>query len=307
MIRVKELTRSYGDFIAVRNVSFEIETGEVVGLLGHNGAGKSTIMKTLTGVLEPTSGSVEIDGIDVVTDRLAVQQDIGFLPEVAPTYPEMAVMEYLFFVAELRGIPAEKRRERVQEVVSVCALEEKALAPIQTLSKGYRQRVGVAQAIIHEPKFLILDEPTSGLDPSQIQEMRNLIRELRKKATIILSTHILQEVEAMCDRVIIIRSGEIAADSKLDDLQRSNRLVVHVNAGGTDTSKLLEGVRGVVAVQGTQAPRGSIFHFSLEIESDAEEVAPMVAEAVISKGLRLFQLEREQRNLESIFREINRV
>ena len=200
MIEVKNLVRKYGEFAAVDDVSFEIANGEVVGLLGHNGAGKTTIMKMLTGFLEPSFGSVKIDGLDVQSSPTKLQSEMGYLPESLPIYPELTVVAYLEYAARLRDVDP---RVCVRKAIESTGLDEKALDLVSTLSRGYKQRVGVAQAILHEPKFLVLDEPTNGLDPNQIQQMRDLIRSLSEVATVILSTHIMQEVSAVCDLSLI--------------------------------------------------------------------------------------------------------
>jgi ABC-2 type transport system ATP-binding protein len=207
MIQVEHLTRRYGDFTAVDDVSFRIQRGEVVGLLGHNGAGKTTIMKMMTGFLEPTGGSIRIDDLEIGRDTRAIQARIGYLPENCPVWPDMTVIDYLDYEATLHGVPAERRGRAVAEAIRRTALKEKADASINTLSRGYRQRVGVAQALLHSPDIIILDEPTNGLDPTQIRHMRELIRELATSATVIVSTHILQEVQAVCERVLILRAG----------------------------------------------------------------------------------------------------
>ena len=192
MIQVENLTRRYGDFTAVDDVSFSIGRGEIVGLLGHNGAGKTTIMKMLTGFLEPTAGTITIDGLAIGRDTTAIQSRIGYLPENCPVWPEMTVIDYLDYQANLHGLPEGQRKAAIAKAIRRTALKEKATSPIQTLSRGYRQRVGVAQAILHDPDIVILDEPTNGLDPTQIRHMRDLIRELAQTATVIVSTHILQ-------------------------------------------------------------------------------------------------------------------
>ncbi|MEJ2529535.1 MAG: ABC transporter ATP-binding protein, partial [Gammaproteobacteria bacterium] len=200
MIQVENLMRLYGDFTAVDDVSFSIGQGEIVGLLGHNGAGKTTIMKMLTGFLEPTAGTIDIDGLRIGRDTTAIQSRIGYLPENCPVWPEMTVIDYLDYQATLHGMAESQRKAAIARAIRRTALKEKATATIQTLSRGYRQRVGVAQAILHEPDIVILDEPTNGLDPTQIRQMRALIRELAQTATVIVSTHILQEVQAVCER-----------------------------------------------------------------------------------------------------------
>lgn len=231
MISVSDLGKRYGDLHAVSDVSFEIQAGEIVGLLGHNGAGKTTIMKMLTGYIEPSEGRATVGDLDVTEDRLGVQAQIGYLPENAPLYPEMLVQEYLMMMAELRGIPEIDRRRRVADAVIATGLQARLVQPIGTLSKGFKQRVGIAQAILHKPKVLVLDEPTNGLDPVQILEIRELIQKLAEDTTILLSTHILQEIEAVCDRVIVLIDGELSTDAKLEDLLASDEVRLAVAAG----------------------------------------------------------------------------
>ena len=232
MIKVNSLFRNYGDFKAVDDVSFEINKGEVVGLLGHNGAGKTTIMKMMTGYLEPTSGSIEVDQLQIDTDTRAIQARIGYLPENCPVWPEMTVIDYLKYQAHLHGVAKVKIQSAVADAIRRTSLKEKATSSIQTLSRGYRQRVGVAQAILHSPDIIILDEPTNGLDPTQLFQMRELIRELAKTATVILSTHILQEVQAVCERVLIMRDGKLVVDSLIADLQSGRQLRLAIDSGG---------------------------------------------------------------------------
>lgn len=230
MITVTELAKSYGPIYAVRGIDFTVERGEIVGLLGHNGAGKTTVMKMITGCLEPSQGTVTVGGKDVLDETLEVQRQIGYLPETAPLYPEMLVQEYLLMVATLRGLDSGVQEKAVAEAVKACGLQDKLLQPIGTLSKGYRQRVGLAQAIVHKPQVLILDEPTSGLDPMQILEIRRLIKSLAANSTVILSTHILQEVEAVCDRAVILIDGLVAADATLAELLQSPQMTLSVNS-----------------------------------------------------------------------------
>lgn len=297
------LVRKYGDFTAVEDVSFRIGAQEIVGLLGHNGAGKTTIMKMLTGYLEPTAGRALIDGIDVESDRAAAQARLGYLPENCPLYPEMTVVGYLDYVAELRGVDAAARPAAVRRAIEATELMEKATDRIATLSRGYRQRVGVAQAILHEPRILILDEPTNGLDPSQIRHMRRLIKRLAERSTVILSTHILQEVQAVCDRVIIINRGRLALDSKLAELSKGSRLRL-VTDGPVDALQGLIAAAGVEAIEPAEA-QGEARAYTLALNGhDPSEVAPKVARAVHEKGFRLFELHREQRDIESIFAQI---
>lgn len=306
MIQVEALTRSYGDLTAVDQVSFKIGQGEIVGLLGHNGAGKTTIMKMLTGYLEPTSGSIEIDGLDIATHRKAVQSRIGYLAENDPLYPEMTVIDYLDYAASLHGVPKAERAKRIREAIDRTALSAKAMAAIGTLSRGYRQRVGVAQAILHNPRLLILDEPTNGLDPTQVQQMRELIRALAKRATVIISTHILQEVQAICDRVIIIRNGRKALDATMGELQAGRRLLVAVDAEPKRALDLFKSVDGVQSVeQLSQWGPGHRYALDLGGQSELAETAPVVASQVATAGWKLYALQPESRDLETIFGEIS--
>ncbi|MFP7754243.1 ABC transporter ATP-binding protein [Thermodesulfobacteriota bacterium B35] len=307
MIHVDNLTRRYGDFVAVDRVSFEIGQGEIVGLLGHNGAGKTTIMKMLTGFLEPTEGRITIDGLDIATDLAQIQRRIGYLPENCPVYPEMFVVDYLDYAAALHSIPSDERPSRIQAAIARTGLEEKALQPISTLSRGYRQRVGVAQAILHEPEILILDEPTNGLDPTQIQQMRQLIRDLAKSATVIISTHILQEVQAVCSRVIIIRNGEKALDARLDELQADQRLRLVTDAGEEEAARTLAAVAGVDRVEATGRVNGHGWGYGLVLAEGADryDVSARVAALLAEQGRQLYELRPEIRDLETIFGEIS--
>jgi len=302
MINVESLTRRYDELIAVNDVSFQIGTGEIVGLLGHNGAGKTTILKMLTGCLEPSGGRIAIDGLDMETDRSAIQQLIGYLPENCPLYHDMTVIGFLDYAASLHGIPERRRIEMLRDVIGRTELESKATERISTLSKGYRQRVGVAQAILHAPKIIILDEPTSGLDPSQIFQMRNLIRDLARTATVILSTHILQEVQAICNRVIILRNGKKYLDSPLEDLRRVNRLVIATDVEPDRAGSIFNAISGIANFEVLPGDNGS-FRYALTADGDGRAVhtAPAVAKAVIDHGARLFSLYPESRDLETIF------
>jgi ABC-2 type transport system ATP-binding protein len=300
MIQVEHLRRCYGELVAVDDVSFEIGQGEVVGLLGHNGAGKTTIMKMLTGFLEPSAGSIRVGKLEIGRDTRAIQARIGYLPENCPVYPEMTVIDYLDFQAGLHGLTDDRRPQAIAQAIRRTALTEKATQPIQTLSRGYRQRVGVAQAILHEPDIVILDEPTNGLDPTQILYMRELIRELAATATVIVSTHILQEVQAVCDRVLILRAGKLVVDSRLDTLQQGRRLLVGVDS---EVAAVLADVAGVTAVEGRGQVNGR-WHYALQAD---EETAPRVAAAVAAAGRRLYLLRPEHRDLETVFAEANQL
>jgi ABC-2 type transport system ATP-binding protein len=236
MIEVRDLWKSYGGFHAVLGVSFSVARGEIVGFCGPNGAGKTTCMKILTGFMVPSRGTVRIGGVDVVKDSFATRKMVGYLPENTPLYPDMTVREYLRFCADLRRMPSGRARARIDAVVELCSLQPKYRAGIKTLSKGYRQRVGIAQAILHEPEVLILDEPTVGLDPNQVVPVRQIIKDVGRSRTVILCSHILSEVEATCGRVMIIHEGVIVGDGTVPDL------VASVPAGPDDGAVGLERV-----------------------------------------------------------------
>ncbi len=304
MITVDGLIRTYGDFTAVDNVSFQIGQGEIVGLLGHNGAGKTTIMKMLTGFLEPTDGTITIDGLDIGEDREEIQKKIGYLPENCPVYPEMTVIDYLGYAATLHGVPEGEQLARVREAITKTELTEKATQLISTLSRGYRQRVGVAQALLHHPDILILDEPTNGLDPSQVQHMRDLITEAAREATVILSTHILQEVQAVCDRVIIIRAGKKVLDATMEELRSAHRLLVTVDGDPQKVDVVLQGIAGIQSVERlTETGKHQSYALAFQDREGVERSAPEVASALIEQGCALYAMQPEQRSLESIFLE----
>ena len=291
MIEADRLTRRYGDFVAVDEVSFSIEPGEIVGLLGPNGAGKTTIMKMLTGYLEPSGGRALVDGVELEQDPRTVQAQLGYLPENLPLYPELAVMDYLAHAAELRHI--EDVRGAVVAAIEATDLGEKALDPISTLSRGFRQRVGVAQAILHKPRFLILDEPTNGLDPGQTQHMRQLVRDLAQSATVILSTHIMQEVNAICDRALILRNGALVLDERLKDLQQSNALRLRTAA----TAPVASLVKGASSL-GEGA-------WLLQVDGDLDAAADQAAKALLGAEAPIYELAPQQRDLETLFREVS--
>ncbi|MDN5862052.1 MAG: ABC transporter ATP-binding protein [Salinisphaera sp.] len=305
MIEAQSLTRRYDQVVAADDISFRIEQGEVVGLLGHNGAGKTTVMKMLTGALEPDSGEITVDGLDMRGHRRDIQQRIGYLPENCPVYPDMTVVEYLNYQAALHGIADSERGQAIRGAVGSTALGARALDTIATLSRGYRQRVGVAQAILHRPQFVILDEPTNGLDPSQIHDMRALIRGLAEHATVLISTHILQEVRAVCDRVVILRSGAVALDARLDDIGATPRLLVTVDAGPDRVVALLRKVEGVTQVD-TLDKDASGHRYAVSGDANGDPaLAPRIARAVLDAGLALHGLAPEARDLETVFTEIN--
>ncbi len=302
MLEVKQLKRAYGDFIAVDGVDFTIAKGEIVGLLGHNGAGKTTIMKMLSGYLEPSAGRVLFDGLLLADNLKPLQQKIGYLPENLPVYPDMSVADYLDYAAELKGLSGNEKKSEVKRVILATDIAEKLLAPIATLSRGYKQRVGVAQALLGKPSLLILDEPTNGLDPTQTLQMRELIRTIAKDATVILSTHIMQEVDAICDRVLMMRAGRLVIDAKLAELRQSRTL--HVNYAGDkntalDLTNALEGVNKV-EVDGDHSLRVHV-----NDTGDINQLSAALVKALVNSGIDIYQIYSETRDLETLFREVN--
>jgi ABC-2 type transport system ATP-binding protein len=308
MIKIDSVTRKYADFKAVDDVSITIDPGEIVGLLGHNGAGKTTIMKMITGFLEPTDGTITVNGKEIGDDRRAIQEDIGYLPENCPVYPDMTVVEYLDYMASLHGLTEGTRASLVVAAIGRTGLKEKAFQSISTLSRGYRQRTGVAQAILHKPDFLILDEPTNGLDPTQILHMRALITDLAKSSTIIISTHVLQEVQAICDRVIILKNGKKALDARLDELQTEGRLLLQIGGKDDDPRPIIENCPGVASMllvgNSPSLKAGTSCAVTVAKGEDRREVAALTAQTLCENGYRLYGMRFESKNLETVFAEI---
>ena len=309
-VKVENLTKNYGDTPAVKDISFEINTGEIVGFLGPNGAGKSTTMRMITTYLTPTDGEITVEGIDTVQDSLGVRKKIGYLPESNPLYLDMNVMDYLRYCAELESVEKSKIDEAVKKMVKVCGLTDVRHKDIGELSKGYRQRVGLAQAMIHEPDVLILDEPTSGLDPNQIGEIRKLIRDLGKEKTLILSTHILQEVQATCDRVLIISNGEIVADGSPDELQQKFKGQVLINIIiKRDPSMNKDAlVKELQSINNTEKVRvisetDDAWEFGIS-SSKGADIREAVFKKIVSRNLVLLGLHQEETSLEDIFRQL---
>jgi len=309
-IKIENLTKSYGNFLAVKDISFEVKTGEIVGFLGPNGAGKTTTMKLITTYLTQNSGKIFVDGIDTETDSLAVRKKIGYLPEQNPLYSDMNVIDYLKYAAELQSVEKSKIDESVKKMVRVCGLEDVKHKDIGELSKGYRQRVGLAQAMIHNPEVLLLDEPTSGLDPNQIIEIRKLIRDLGKQKTLILSTHILQEVQATCDRVIIINNGQIVADGTPDSLQKkfqgqlklSLTIKKDPKAGKEKILSMFESVPGVDKVK-IVSDDAEVWNIDI-LAGKGSDVRDAVFKKVVSNDMVLLNLHQEETSLEDIFRKL---
>lgn len=298
MIEVVKLTKSYGDRKAVDNISFKINKGEVVGFLGPNGAGKTTTMKIITGFMAATEGSVSVAGFDVFEEPIEVKKRIGYLPETPPVYGDMRVEEYLTFVAKLKGVESAKIKSQVDMAIQKTDLGSVRKRLIQNLSKGYRQRVGISQALVSSPEVLILDEPTVGLDPRQVAEIRDVIKELAGHHTVILSTHILPEVQATCQRIIIINQGIIVAEDTLEGISKrttqSSRVVVRVT---TPSDALLTSLKSIEGVSRVNKDGSFIF-----IETpNADAVSQQIASAVISHGAGLLEIRTESANLEEVF------
>ena len=297
MIKYLHVTRKFNDFTAVDEVSFEIGKGHIVGLLGPNGAGKTTVMKMLTGFLEPTSGSIYVDDFQMGHDTTQIQSRLGYLPENCPLWTDMTVIDYLSYHAALHNILTAENKNLVLKAIRRTKLIEKATQPIRSLSKGYRQRVGVAQAILHNPEIIILDEPTNGLDPTQTINMRELIRELAKTSTVILSTHIMQEVQALCERVIILHSGKIVKDALLDEINQDAPILITIDQDEQIGRPILEKIQGVNSVKLKNKANGS-YQYSLEADL---ELNPIISEAVTQAGFKLYELAPERRDLETLF------
>lgn len=302
MIRVTGLTKDYGARRAVDHVTFEAQQGEILGFLGPNGAGKTTTMRILTGYMPPTDGEAKVAGYDVVDESLEVRRRVGYLPETVPLYTDMAVFEYLKYMADLRKLP--DAETRVDEVLEIMGLGDRSEGMIGNLSKGMRQRVGLAQALLHRPEVLILDEPTIGLDPGQVVEVRNLIREIGKERTVLLSTHILSEAQNICDRVLIINKGRIVAEDTPENLQArllgAERVMLRIRGETDDLPHTVEKVRGVQAVE-TKAEGLIEFQFA-----PGNDVRPQVAKAVIAAGFDLLEMRPMGMSLEEIFLELTR-
>jgi ABC-2 type transport system ATP-binding protein len=300
MIHVQNLTKYYGDYPAIRDVSFAVPRGQIVGFLGPNGAGKSTTMRILAGYLTATSGSAAIDGLDVFWDPVAVRRRIGYMPENCPLYPDMRAREYLHFRAGIKGLHGRKRRDRIDYVLKRCWLEDVDRQLIGTLSKGYRQRVGLADTLLADPAVLILDEPTAGLDPTQIRETRNLIRELGQEHTLILSTHILPEVEVTCDRVIIIHQGRVAASGMIGDLenQAGTQPVLDVVVDGPVDDAPLRNSPQVVHVESTPSEKRTDLRI---YTTSLDEFLPELSKTAAARGWVLREVKPRKQTLEELF------
>ncbi len=302
MITVEGVTKRYGDVTAVSDLSFEVQRGEVVGFLGPNGAGKSTTMKMITGTLQPDAGSVLMDGTAIEVDLPAAKRRIGYLPEANPLYDEMLVSEYLEFVAELRALSNDQTRTAVADAVDETDIGEVFYRPIGECSKGFRQRIGLAGAILHRPEVLILDEPTEGLDPNQRVEIRKLVASLGRERTVLLSTHVMQEVEATCSRLVILRKGRLAAEGVVQDLiaNRTGGVRYIVEAEGEGVAEALSALPQVLRSD-AEAVEGRV---RVRLDSKGEELRPRIFEMARDRGWTLWELHREAASLEQLFRDL---
>jgi gliding motility-associated transport system ATP-binding protein len=309
MIKIKNLTKKYDDLLAVDDISLEIKEGEILGFLGPNGAGKTTTMKMLTGFMAPTSGTISFDNLDIIEDSLEIRAKIGYLPENNPLYEDMKVYEYLAFIGRVRGMDRKTLLKRMKEMIKLAGLGSVLKQPIVELSKGYRQRVGIAQAMLHDPEILILDEPTSGLDPNQIVEIRSLIKKLGEQKTIILCSHIMQEVQATCDRVIIISEGKIVGQGTPQELT--------ANATGNDTmyvkikgemDRVVEGLQkldNVVDVVRADKESDDIRGYKLSITRNSD-IREQLFKLAIDNNWSILESKRDEVSLEDVFRKLTK-
>src|SRR3989339_1050152 len=309
MIEIKNLTKKFGNTVILDNISLEVKKGEILGFLGPNGAGKTTTMKIITGFWSPSSGNIAIDGLDVVEDSLKTRAKIGYLPETVPLYDDMRVYEYLKFIAEVRGIFGEEAKTRIREVVEACGLKKVLLKPIEELSKGYRQRVGLAQAIMHEPDILILDEPTTGLDPNQIKEIRDLIKKIGKEKTVIFSTHILSEVSATCDRIIIINGGKIVGEGTPADLmaKAGGREIVYVKIKGPKDAVLskLKEMDNVEKAEMKDRESDDVYGYEIT-PKEGVDLREYLSMTVMNNNWSILEFNKKSASLEDVFRELTK-
>jgi ABC-2 type transport system ATP-binding protein len=309
MIEVEHVSKNYGSLRAVNDVSFRLEKGEVLGLLGPNAAGKTTLMRIMTGYLPPTEGRVTLDGKDISDNPVAAKRRIGYLPENPPLYNDMTVRSYLQFAAEIKGVPRNKRKERIDEVIGMVNLESVACRLIENVSKGYRQRVGLAQALMHSPEVLIFDEPTVGLDPKQIIDIRNLIKDLATEHTVLLSSHILPEVSATCDRVVILNEGRIVAIDTQEELSRrlqgSQSIRIEVaGAAADEVRKAVSGIANVVKISPIE-PAGKTARLIVECRPKSD-VRADIFNLSVSKKWTLLEMTAESLSLEDVFLKLTR-
>ncbi len=310
MIEVKNLVKKFGSETILDHLNFEVKKGEVLGFLGPNGAGKTTTMKIITTFWSPTSGQVLVDGIDVVANPLKARQKIGYLPETVPLYDDMRVFEYLYFIAQVRGLSRSAAKKRIKEVVEICGLRSVIRRPIEELSRGYRQRVGLAQAILHEPDILILDEPTTGLDPNQIVEIRELIKKIGKEKTVVFSTHILSEVSATCDRVIIIKQGKIVGEGSPSELTKKSQsaqesIYIKLKAPQAAVLEKLSRLENVEKVKVADKEADNVFGYTI-IPQKGVDLREYISLAAMQERWPILEFTPTRTSLEDVFRELTK-
>jgi ABC-2 type transport system ATP-binding protein len=303
MLEAKNLTKSFDSKVAVNHISFTVKPGVITGLLGPNGAGKTTTMRLLTGFLEPSSGSVTYKGASISEDTIKIKSKLGYLPESAPLYPDMLVSEYLNYMADIRGISIENKENQISKMVDICDLSTHYNVTISYLSKGFKQRLALAGTLIHDPEIIILDEPTSGLDPNQITHIRGVIKNLGKEKIIILSTHILQEVEDICDEVIIINNGNIVANSSVKSLNAGNEVYISVNAQVDQVSKLFSSEQFIGVTKVPDENGKTFLPYIVSLKEDKPEI---VFQILSKSGLQVREIKIYQKSLESVFEELTR-
>ncbi len=308
MITIENLTKFYGKHRAVNDISFTINDNEILGFLGPNGAGKSTTMNMITGYLPMSAGKVVINGVDITQDPVKAKRDIGYLPEIPPVYPDMKVKEYLNFCAGLKRVPLGKKRDEVKRVMELLKITDVSGKLIRNLSKGYKQRVGFAQALIGNPKFLILDEPTVGLDPNQVIEVRKIIRDLKKDHSVIFSSHILSEVSEVCDRVVIINKGDIRAIDTIENLEKSfnSQLVLHIKVKGNKTTaaSIIEMTKGIKEITAIDDEGSDIYSFTVDLDGDADAIRNVLMAELLKNQVTILEIYTDKPNLENVFIEL---
>jgi len=309
MIEIKNLTKKFGSETVLNNISFEVKRGEILGFLGPNGAGKTTTMKIITSFWSATSGQVKIDGLDGEKDSLSIKKKIGYLPETVPLYDDMRVYEYMKFIAEIRGIPKSEIKKRIKKVSEECGIRKVIRKPIEELSKGYRQRIGLAQAIMHEPDILILDEPTTGLDPNQIAEIRDLIKKIGKEKTIIFSTHILSEVSAVCDRVIIINEGKIVGEGSpqelINKIKSSGMIYVKIKGNKEEVLDKLKAMENIEKIDIKDKESADIYGYNIKSKPGVD-LREYLSTTVMDSGWSILEFNKKEVSLEDVFRELTK-
>lgn len=308
MITIDKLTKFYGNNRAVNNISFTINDNEILGFLGPNGAGKSTTMNMIAGYLPMSGGTVTIYGSDISKEPVKAKKNIGYLPEIPPVYPDMRVKEYLSFCAGLKRIPAPQKSSEIKRVMELLKIEDVKNKLIKNLSKGYKQRVGFAQALLGNPKFLILDEPTVGLDPNQVVEVRNIIKDLKREHSVIFSSHILSEVSAVCDRVVIINKGDIKAIDTIENLEKSlgGGTVLHIKIKGSraTASNIIELTKGVKEISKIDSEGNDFYSFTVQLDSDADEIKNSIMAELLGNKIQISEIFTEKPDLEAVFMEL---